>query len=58
MPKTFPLRRRLGLKVLIAFLAAIAPLIGVIIYCNISIHRDAMALARNLISRAISGTTA
>ena len=58
MTMTSAFHRRIGLKVLGAFLAAIAPLIGIIAYCNIHLCRDALEHARDQIARAVSETAA
>lgn len=51
-------RRSIGLKVLGAFFAAILPLIGLIISCNLSMQNDALTFARFQIARAMSETAA
>jgi diguanylate cyclase (GGDEF)-like protein len=57
MPDT-PLFNRIGTKVLLRFFAAIIPLIGVIVYLNVYISRDAVDHACNLLSRAVFETAA
>ncbi|MGD9609116.1 MAG: diguanylate cyclase [Desulfovibrionaceae bacterium] len=44
---------RIGFKVLFSFVAAILPLISIIIYLNNHIHQDAIGQACNLLSRAV-----
>jgi diguanylate cyclase (GGDEF)-like protein len=49
---------RIGFKVLFSFVAAILPLISIIIYLNNHIHQDAIGHACNLLSRAVFEATA
>jgi len=44
---------RIGFKVLFSFVAAMLPLISIIIYLNSRIHQDAIGHACNLLSRAV-----